>query len=122
MRAGDIDSLPIKTHTAEDTLDLWLWRAYFNDGTFVDEMDAQGRARGWSIVDRERCVAVQWIPTREGLPAPHVRLRLDVGERAVMFRRRGRIFDPNVGRDIGPMPTYHCIGWEVPNENPSLAP
>lgn len=102
--------------------DLWLWRAYYKDGTFLDELDADGTLHGFKDVDLEKCVALQWIPTVEGLPAPHVRINLDKGERGLLFRRRGRIFDPNIGRDIGAMPVYHCIGWEVPNEDPSLAP
>lgn len=92
------------------TGDLWRWQAHYSAGSTLVQVDEAGQEHGWADVEQARLVAVSLLPQHPTLPA-HV-LKLAPGQRAVFFRRKGAIYDPDTGFQM-PQPAVTVLGWET---------
>lgn len=90
--------------------DVWRWEAHYQDGSVLAQIDEAGREHGWAEVDQSRLEAVALLPLHPTLPA-HV-LKLQPGQRAVCFRRKGMLSDPDTGLQIQ-TPAVTVLGWET---------
>ncbi len=97
--------------------DLWRWQAFYHDDSVLDEVEADGRQHGWAEVDQARLAAVALLPQHPTLPV-HV-LKLHEGQRAVFFRRKGIIRDPDTGFQMQ-MAAVTVLGWEHPESGLAL--
>lgn len=69
--------------------DTWHWRAWYSDGTFLDEYDEAGQSRGFAQVDQSRCVAFELRAQHCGVQ--DIVLAIPSDARPIFFRRRNII-------------------------------
>ena len=89
------------------------WRAQYDDGSHLDEHDADGRGVGFASVDQSRLVALELLPQSGGIP---YRLQLGEGMRPIFFRRRAVTVNPSDGvpedERVIDRKTSTVIGWQ----------
>lgn len=90
--------------------DLWRWEAHYQDGSLLAQIDEEGREHGWAEVDQRWLEAVALLPQHPTLPA-HV-LKLQPGQKAIYFQRKGMLSDPDTGLQVQ-TPAVTVLGWET---------
>ena len=86
--------------------DPWVWRVEWDDGSTLDEFDADAPdGRGWANVQAHdparTLVRVLLIPTRDGLPTHVVTRKRDGDASVVIFRRRRLLVSAETGEQVG---------------------
>lgn len=88
--------------------DPWVWRVEFDDGSTLDEYDADAPdGRGWANVQEyarepvRTLVRALLIPTRDGLPTHVVTRKRDGDASVVILRRRRVLVSAETGEQMG---------------------
>ncbi len=94
--------------------DLWHWRAWYRDGSVLNEYDAAGK-HGFKEINLQEVVAFELVPQYNGYAAIHVRIDKP-GMEPVFFRRRTIPISID-GQQLPGMPqmaqtTIHILGWK----------
>ncbi len=88
--------------------DDWLWIARYEDGE-QQEFDADGVEHGWAEVDAARVVAIELVPTRDGLVP--LTVATPDGASPYVFRRRTTAVSLDEA-EAGPTKTVMVVGWD----------
>lgn len=102
-------------------IDPYTWRAYYDDGTTLDEEPEDGsRRNAFADIDQSRLVALEIIPVREGFHGFVQRIDRARGQRLILFRRRAIRLSMETGEQEHE-PSVMCVGWQrtVGGENVS---
>jgi len=90
-------------------VDNWAWRAFYSDGSFLDELEEDGTLHGFREIDQERLVGFILRPLFDHLP--QLAVQITPGKRLIFFRKRKKILDMNTGEQSD-APPYQCIGFQ----------
>jgi hypothetical protein len=89
--------------------DAWTWAATYTSGSVLRECDGSGTHRGFAEVDQSRLESLAWLPLRPGLP--RLAVRLEPGQRGVLFRRRSLEVQFGASVTAGDPLTLHALGY-----------